>query len=122
MEYVKGLTPEEYETCLTSIAELKKNIKLYTVGFMTLSLGFTYWQRIFLPRGFYFFAVFMGVFAGVSYGSIKTGWYFVEKLDSLGREYELSRMVKQDIFDTRPDLDSGLRAQYYMYQQKKRDE
>jgi len=24
-------------------------------------------------------------------------------------------MMKQDIFDTRPDLDAGTRAQYYMY-------
>jgi hypothetical protein len=63
----------------------------------------------------------MGLFAGVTYGSIKTGWYFVEKLDALGKDYELSRMIKQDIFDTRPDLDSGLRAQYYMYQQRKND-
>lgn len=51
----------------------------------------------------------------MTYGSIKTGWFFVERLDKLGKEYELSRMIKQDIFDTRPDLDSGMRAQYYMY-------
>jgi hypothetical protein len=94
LEYVKGLTPEEYETVLTSWEELKANVKCYTVGFVGLSLGFTYWQRIFLPRGFYPFAVFMGVFAGVAFGSIKTGWYFVEKLDSLGKDYEISRMIK----------------------------
>lgn len=85
------------------------------MGFTALSLSFTYWQRIFLPRGFYPFAVMMGVFAGTVYGGIKTGWYAVEKFDALGKEYELSRMIKQDIFDTRPDLDSGQRAQYYMY-------
>ena len=75
-----------------------------------MSLGFTYWQRIFLPRGFYPFALMMGFMAGGMYGTIKTGWYFVEKVDALGKEYEISRMMKQDIFDTRPDLDSGLRA------------
>lgn len=110
LEYVKGLTPEEYETCLRAKQELTANIKYYTLGFVSLSLGFTYWQRIFLPRGFYPFALFMGCFAGFTYGSIKTGFYFVEQLDALGRDYELSRMVKQDIFDTRPDLDSGMRA------------
>jgi len=118
---VKGLTPEEYETVLRSVEELKANVKCYTTGFMALSIGFTYWQRTFLPRGFYPFALLMGAVAGVTYGSIKTGWYFVENLDKLGKDYELSRMIKQDIFDTRPDLDSGMRAQYYMYQQKKND-
>ena len=100
---------------------MKANVKYYSFGFLGLSVGFTYWQRMYLPRGFFPFAVVMGAFAGVTYGSIKTGWYFVEKLDQLGKDYELSRMVKQDIFDTRPDLDSGTRAQYYMYQQKKND-
>ena len=94
IEYVKGLTPEEYETVLRSLEELKANVKCYTVGFAGLSLAFTYWQRIFLPRGFYPFAIFMGAFAGFTYGSIKTGWYFVERLDQLGRDYELSRMIK----------------------------
>jgi hypothetical protein len=63
----------------------------------------------------------MGLMAGGMYGTIKTGWYFVEKVDALGKDYEISRMMKQDIFDTRPDLDSGIRAQYYMYQQKQND-
>lgn len=121
LQYVKGLTPEEYETCLRSIEELKANVKYYSFGFLGMSVGFTYWQRMYLPRGFFPFAVLIGAFAGVTYGSIKTGWYFVEKLDQLGKDYELSRMVKQDIFDTRPDLNSGMRAQYYMYQQKKND-
>ena len=94
MEYVKGLTPEEYETVLDSLRELKANCKTYTIGFTAMALGFTYWQRIFLPRGFYLFALFMGGFAGVTYGALKTGWYFVERMDKLGREYELSRMMK----------------------------
>ena len=81
MEYVKNLTPEEYETVLRTLDELKVNVKCYTLSFLALSLGFTYWQRIYLPRGFYPFAVFMGLTAGVSLGSIKTGWYFVEKMD-----------------------------------------
>ena len=119
---MKGLTPEEYETLLRCTSELKTNVKYYTTMFVGMSLGFTYWQRIFLPRGFYPFAMFMGLFAGVTYGSIRTGFFFVEKLDALGRDYELSRMIKQDIFDTRPDLDSGQRAQYYMHQQKKNDQ
>ena len=45
--------------------------------------------------------------------SVKTSWYFVEQMDRLGEEYELSRIVKQDIFDTRPDMDTSMRAQYY---------
>ena len=52
---------------------------------------------------------------GAAYGAIRTGWFLVERIDSLGKEYEISRLMKQDIFDTRPDLDSGMRAQYYMY-------
>lgn len=91
---MRGLTPEEYETVLRTKEELLANVKCYTVGFVGLSLCFTYWQRIFLPRGFYPFAILMGAFAGVTYGSIKTGWYFVEKLDQLGKDYELSRMIK----------------------------
>jgi hypothetical protein len=104
------LTPEEYETILSGIREVKANCKLYTIGFSALALSFTYWQRIFLPRGFYFFALSMGILVGTAYGTIRTGWFMVERLDRLGKEYELARMVKQDIFDTRPDLDSGKRA------------
>ena len=70
---------------LDSINELKVNTKYYTTGFVALSLGFTYWQRIFLPRGFYPFAILMGMFAGGMFGTIKTGWYFVEKIDQLGK-------------------------------------
>ena len=36
----------------------------------------------------------------------------------LGNRYELSRLIKQDIFDTRPDIDSDIRALYYMQQSK----
>ncbi len=64
----------------------------------------------------------MGIFAGMAYSAIRTGWYAVEMVDSLGKEYEISRLMKQDIFDTRPDLDSGTRASYYMYQQRQNDE
>jgi hypothetical protein len=52
----------------------------------------------------------MGLVTGATYGTIRTSWYFVNQLDKLGRDYEISRMIKQDIFDTRPDLDSGMRA------------
>lgn len=115
LDIVKRLTPEEYETCLRSIEELKSNIKYYSLGFAGLALGFTYWQRVYIPRAFFPFSVLLGATAGIVYGSIKTTLFFVERLDQLGKEYELSRMIKQDIFDTRPDLDSGTRAQYYMY-------
>ena len=94
---------------------MKVNMKYYSFGFSVMALSFTYWQRVFLPRAFYPFSLFMGVFAGVAYGSIKTSFMFVEKMDALGKQYELSRMIKQDVFDTRPDLDSGMRAQYYMH-------
>ena len=63
-----------------------------------------------------------GTIAGSSYGLIRTGWHIVENLDALGKEYEISRMIKQDIFDSRPDIDSGMRAQYYIHQQKQRAE
>jgi hypothetical protein len=79
---------------LVSLNELRVNIKCYSLTFVALAIGFTHWQRIYLPRGFYPFALLMGAFSGVSYGSIKTGWYFVEKLDALGKDYELSRMIK----------------------------
>ena len=61
------------------------------------------------------FSIAMGFFTGMAYSAIRTGWYAVEKVDSLGKEYEISRLMKQDIFDTRPDLDSSTRASYYMY-------
>ena len=92
------------------------NIKLYSAGFIGLSLAFTYWQRVYLPRGFFPFAVITGVFAGTLFGTLKTGKYFIERADMLGKEYELSRIVKQDIFDTRSDIDSNTRAHYYMHQ------
>ena len=121
-EYVKQSTPEEYETLLLCISELKANMRYYAFGFSILAFSFTYWQRSFLPRGFHIFSLMVGASAGVAYASIKTSLMFIEKMDALGKEYELSRMVKQDIFDTRPDLDSGMRAQYYMHQQKMNDE
>ncbi len=104
------MTPEEYETCLGTIEEFKTNFKYYSLIFIGMSLSFTYWQRAFLPKFFYSFSVALGCLAGGLYAFQKTGYYFTERLDMLGKEYELSRMVKQDIFDTRPDLDSGMRA------------
>jgi len=106
---------------LSCIRELKYNCKLYMVGFSVAALSFTHWQRVFLPRGFYIFAGLSGLFAGAMYGVLKTSWFFVETIDKLGKDYELSRILKQDIFDTRPDLDSGMRAQYYMHQQKQNE-
>ena len=53
---------------------------------------------------------------------IRTGWFVVERIDQLGKDYEISRLVKQDIFDSRPDLNSAMRAQYYIYQQKQKDD
>lgn len=75
-----------------------------------------------MPRTFFLFSVLCGAAAGGAYGCIRTGWYLAERVDALGKDYEISRMMKQDIFDTRPDLDSGTRAQYYMHQTKQNDE
>ena len=41
---------------------------------------------------------------------VKTSWYYVDQMDQLGEEYELSRAMKQDIFDTRPDMNTAMRA------------
>ncbi len=122
LDYIKGLTPEEYESVLYSLNHLKYNCKVYAIFFAGLGLTFSFWQRMFLPKSFYMFAFISGISAGCIYGAIKTSWFFVDKLDSLGRDYELSRMIKQDIFDTRSDLDPGLRAQFYMNQQKQHDQ
>ena len=64
-----------------SIEELKANIKYYTFGFIGLSLAFTYWQRVYIPRGFFAVSIMLGGAAGVFYGTIKTSSYFVERLD-----------------------------------------
>jgi len=95
---------------------LKANCKVYACEFGLAAAAFSYWQRRFIPRSFIVFSMFCGAFTGAAYGAIKTGWYLVEKCDALGKDYEISRLVKQDIFDTRPDLDSSTRANYYMYQ------
>ena len=55
-------------------------------------------------------------------GTIKSGYFGIEQLDKLGKEYELSRLIKQDIFDTRPDVDADIRALYYMKQNKMNEE
>ena len=80
------------------------------------ALGFNYWQRQYVPRKFYFFSFIVSGGMGALFAWVKTGWYFVEQMDKLGQEYELSRMVKQDIFDTRPDMNTAMRAQYYQHQ------
>ena len=115
------MTPEEYETILYTVDEFKANIKIYAMGFTSAGLAFNYWQRSFLPRSFYFFTATMGLLSGAAYASIRTGWYLVERVDALGKDYELSRIVKQDIFDTRPDMDSATRAQFYMNQRNEHD-
>ena len=116
LDDIKTLTPEEYEVILGSYEEFKVNAKLYSSCFCAMGLGFVYWQRRFVPRSFFLLGGSLGLFAGVSYAAIRTGWYFVEQVDMLGKDYVISRMIKQDIFDSRPDIDSGTRAQYYMYQ------
>ena len=110
LQDIKSLTPEEYETILRGLEEVKLNAKLYSCVFMSAALGFTYWQRHVLPRAFYPFAFTIGMCTGCAYGLIRTGSYIVESVDALGKDYEISRMMKQDIFDTRPDLDAGMRA------------
>ena len=47
---------------------------------------------------------------GFCFAAARTSWYYVESLDKLGEQYELSRMVKQDIFETRPDMNTAMRA------------
>mmetsp|Transcript_3419 Transcript_3419/g.2876 ORF Transcript_3419/g.2876 Transcript_3419/m.2876 type:complete len:88 (-) Transcript_3419:17-280(-) len=76
---------------------------------------------MYLPRGFWLFTWTFGIFSGVAFSAIRTGYYGLEQLDKLGKDYELSRVVKQDIFDTRPDVDSDIRALYYMKQAKEAD-
>lgn len=122
LQQIQALTPEEYETIILCIDELKVNSAVYALQFGAATAAFAYWQRRFIPRSFMAFSIFMGVAAGFAYSTIRTGWFVVEKVDSLGKEYEISRLMKQDIFDTRPDLDSSTRANYYMYQQKENDE
>ena len=109
------MTPEEYETVMLAINEFKLNMKVYaTIGVVT-TMSFSYWQRAYLPRWFYGIAFATGALTGSLYGIIRTGWYFCESIDALGKDYEISRMLKQDIFDSRPDIDSGMRAQYYIH-------
>ena len=100
---------------LLSLHEAKLNAKLYGTMFCIGTLGFTYWQRTVVPRWFFLVAFTVGAFAGTTYGLVRTGWHIVENLDALGKDYEISRMMKQDIFDSRPDIDSGMRAQYYIH-------
>eukprot|EP00352_Strombidinopsis_acuminata_P002976 CAMPEP_0176396768 /NCGR_PEP_ID=MMETSP0126-20121128/44539_1 /TAXON_ID=141414 ORGANISM="Strombidinopsis acuminatum, Strain SPMC142" /NCGR_SAMPLE_ID=MMETSP0126 /ASSEMBLY_ACC=CAM_ASM_000229 /LENGTH=108 /DNA_ID=CAMNT_0017770577 /DNA_START=306 /DNA_END=632 /DNA_ORIENTATION=- len=102
------MTPEEYET------------KMYMFGFTSAALMFNYWQRYMVPRWFYLFSASLGLFTGFVFGTIRTSWHFVEGIDALGKNYELGRMMKQDIFDTRPDLGRDTRASYYMYQEQQR--
>ena len=40
---IKSKTPEEYETILHCIHEAKLNVKLYSLLFTGMTLGFTYW-------------------------------------------------------------------------------
>ena len=88
------MTPEEYETVLLSLHDAKLNAKLYASAFTLGALGFTYWQRSFVPRWFFAVSISVGALAGLSYGVIRTGWHLVENLDALGKDYEISRMMK----------------------------
>ena len=110
---LKNFTPEETETLENCLSEFKINTKYYTSIFVALSLGFNYWQRSFVPRKFYLYTFGMNLLIGGMFASVKTSWYLVEQMDKLGSNYELSRMMKQDIFDTRPDMNTAMRAQYY---------
>jgi hypothetical protein len=65
---------------------------------------------MYLPKPFFLFSGAIGIAIGGLYGCVRTSLFFVEQMDALGKDYELSRVMKQDIFDTRPDLDSGKRA------------
>ena len=116
------MTPEEYETLVLCGNYFKRHFTFYTTIFLFVGGGFTYWQRMYLPRGFFVFTGFMAMFSGAFYAAIMTGKYSIQKVDMLGSEYELSRLIKQDIFDTRPDVDADIRALYYMEQAKRNDE
>ena len=119
---VKNFTPEETETLDTCLQELKANCKYYCSISVTATLAFNYWQRAFVPRKFYFFSLGTAMVAGTIFGGVRTSWFFVEQMDRLGSNYELSRMMKQDIFDTRPDMNAAMRAQYYEHQQRVNEE
>ena len=112
---IRNFTPEECETLEDSLCELKTNIKCYTTLAFASFLAFNFWQRRYLPRKFYFFSFGVSVMAGTLAACVKTSWYYVEQMDKLGQEYELSRAMKQDIFDTRPDMSTAMRAQYYQH-------
>ena len=90
--------------------EYKVNFRVFTSIFLTVGLGFNYWQRSYVPRKFYGFTIAASLVGGSIWAGVRTSWYFVEQMDKLGQEYELSRIVKQDIFDTRPDMDTSTRA------------
>ena len=93
-QIVKNFTPEEHETLESCLFEYKTNLKYYTSIFLTGCLGFNYWQRQYVPRKFYFFSFCISCSMGALFSSVKTAWYFVEQMDRLGQEYELSRMIK----------------------------
>ena len=52
--------------------------------------------------------------AGSTLAFIMTYKSLLLDLDKLGKEYELSMIVKQDIFDVHPELNPSQRAQIYM--------
>lgn len=87
-------TPEEYETVLDWLYVMKLNCKKYSIYFSAFTLSFVYWQRMFLPRWFFLPASLFGVFMGTTYGIISSSRIIIENLDKLGKEYQLSRMVK----------------------------
>ena len=107
---IKAFTPEEYETILRCEQEMRTNVKLYSLGCSFLTLGFAFWQRRYVRRGFYAFSLALGVACGCVLAWNNTSWFIVQQLDALGKDYEISRLIKQDIFDTRPDVDAAMRA------------
>ena len=91
---IKSMTPEEYETILRCLEEFKVNAKMYAFLFSFAAVSFSYWQRHVLPRAFYPFALVTGIATGSAYGIIKTGAFAAERVDALGKDYEISRMMK----------------------------
>ena len=59
---------------------------------------------MFLPRWFYGVTFVFSLSAGAMLSVIQAYREFVINLDKLGKEYELSRMIKQNLFDTHPEL------------------
>ena len=69
-------------------------MKYYSSIFFIASIGFNFWQRQYIHKQFYFMSIGCSLLTGMVFGCVKTSWFYVEQMDKLGEEYELSRMIK----------------------------